>query len=81
MFLKQLAIRRKDSWEDKNRPLVGSVWFENTDGNEVKINIDEATSIRIVNLCAVGIISAASELGQAMVEDLALTTPQLESRA
>jgi len=72
MFLKQLAIRRKDTWEDKSRPLVGTVWFENTEGAEVKINIDEATSAKIVALCAEGIVNAGKELASVLIQDMAL---------
>lgn len=72
MFLKQLAIRRKETWEDKSRPLVGTVWFENIDGNEVKINIDEATSVKIVELCAQGIVNAGREVAGALIQDMAV---------
>jgi hypothetical protein len=70
MFLKQLAIRRKDTWEDKARPLVGSVWFENEEGTEIKINVDEPTSARIVELCAQGIVDAGKEVAGALTADM-----------
>jgi len=71
MFVSKIAIRRKDSWEDKARPLVGSVWFENQEGTEVKINVDEATSARIVELCAEGILNAGKDVANALIADMA----------
>lgn len=70
MFLKQLAVRRKESWEDKNRPLVGSVWFEGPAGEEVKINLDEGTSAKIVELCAEGIVNAGKEVANTLIQDM-----------
>jgi hypothetical protein len=70
MRLKQLAIRRKEAYEDKNRPLTGTVLFEGADGAEIKINVSESTSNRIVELCAEGVVDAATELSQLMVRDV-----------
>jgi len=72
MQLKQLAIRRKDAWEDKTRPLVGSVWFEGPTGEEVKINLDEATSARVVELCAEGIVNASRAVADILIQDMKL---------
>ena len=70
MFLSKLAIRRKDTWEDKERPLVGSVWFESPQGEEIKLNLDAETSEHIVTLCAAGIVRAAQKVGAILTEDM-----------
>lgn len=70
MQLKHLAIRRKESWEDRTRQLAGTVCFEGEDGLEVKVNVDEATSARIVELCAEGILNAGKDLARMLVEDV-----------
>lgn len=75
MKLKQLQIRRKDKWEDANRSLIGSIWFESTTGEEIKILIDEATSSKIVEMCAQGIANAASDLSQIILDDIKCLPP------
>jgi hypothetical protein len=74
MILAKLAIRRKDTWEDKERSLVGSVWFEGENGEEIKINIDEVSATAIVALCAKGIVDASTQVATLMVQDVMRST-------
>jgi hypothetical protein len=70
MHLKELVLRRKESWEDKARPLVGYLRVESNDGNEVKINVGEAAAQKIVALCADGIIEASREVALMLKDDV-----------
>lgn len=81
MRLKNLVIRRKEMWEDKNQPLTGTILFEGKDGSEIKINVSESLSVRIVELCAAGVVEAAEEVSTLLIEDVAASThPVLEHR-
>jgi hypothetical protein len=71
MRLTQLHIRRKSKYEDPNESLTGEVTFTNEKNKiETKINISNAAAIRIVELCAEGIVDAGHELAQMIIDDL-----------
>lgn len=80
MRLKTLNIRRKENWEDKERRLVGTVVFEDDNGNEIKINVDEGMSNQIVELCATGIVRASHAVATMMVKDVVHNHTALEHR-
>lgn len=66
MRLKSLNISRGYSGD---RPLCGSVEFSGK-GGEIKINVDEAASQKIVELCADGIIEASRQVAENMTAEI-----------
>lgn len=70
MLLRELAIRRKDAWEDKNRPLIGHLRVENATGDEIKISLSEEAAARIVEVCAKDIVEVSRQVATMLAKDL-----------
>jgi len=68
MILKELRIRRAESYMDENEALQGSIKFKGQYGS-TEITLNERLSQRIVDLCAEELAESARELADNMRAD------------
>lgn len=66
MRLRELIIRRKEKWEDKEEKLAGIVRFVDDASNEVKVILNERVSVRVLDLCAREIAEAGLDLAASL---------------
>jgi hypothetical protein len=79
MQLKELRIRRRESWEPNSGQLVGEVTFV-TPTSETKLALDETLAGQILLLCAEGISRSANQVASLLVTDLKRDVPSLEHK-
>ena len=65
MILKQLVIRRGESWDRKPKELTATIEFVN-EGGKVQIELGEEVSQRLLDVCADQLVEAATVRADAM---------------
>lgn len=76
MKLKSLQIERQ-SWGEFEGKLMGKIVFDGPQGS-VGLNIDEATSVRLLEVVAGGVVSASQAVANLTIQALAETLrPQI----
>lgn len=79
MRMKDLRIRRRDSWEHNPGILYGEITFVG-DTHETKLVIDEEMSQQILLLCSQQIRKSANEVANLLLADLDASLPALEHK-
>jgi hypothetical protein len=76
MQLKELRIRRRESWEPAAGQLVGEVIFSNPT-SETKLALDETLSGQILHMCAGAITHSAQQVASLLIADIKQQLPAL----
>lgn len=79
MRLKELQIRRRQSYEEMPGTLVGTVEFESPKGR-ITVGLDEESARRVVEVCAQGIVAHTREIASNMTAEVIAQHPQLEAK-